>query len=205
MRLSVETCPHYLTLAAEGIADGATAAKVGPPIREERNREALWAGIADRTLDMIVSDHSPCTPAMKEPESGDFGAAWGGISSLQLGLPLDLDRSAPPRLRAGRRRALDGRATGPARRPRATRAALPSAATPTSRCWPPTARFMVDPDPPSPSPPDHAVCRSDAERCRSRNLPARQADRPLRPTRRRTDRSGRHPRPHHHTQLKWSA
>ena len=59
VRLSVETCPHYLTLAAKGIADGATAAKVGPPIREERNREALWAGIADRTLDMIVSDHSP--------------------------------------------------------------------------------------------------------------------------------------------------
>ena len=88
VRLSVETCPHYLTLSAEGIADGATAAKVGPPIREERNREALWAGIADRTLDMIVSDHSPCTPAMKEPETGDFGAAWGGISSLQLGLPL---------------------------------------------------------------------------------------------------------------------
>jgi allantoinase len=88
VRLSVETCPHYLTLAAESIADGATAAKVGPPVREERNRQALWAGVADRTLDMIVSDHSPCTPAMKELETGDFEAAWGGISSLQLGLPL---------------------------------------------------------------------------------------------------------------------
>ncbi|MFO1142974.1 MAG: allantoinase AllB [Amaricoccus sp.] len=88
VRISVESCPHYLTLAAEEIADGATAAKVGPPVREAGNRERLWDGLRDGTLSMVVSDHSPCTPAMKEPETGDFGAAWGGISSLQLGLPL---------------------------------------------------------------------------------------------------------------------
>jgi len=88
VRLSVETCPHYLTLSAEEIGDGETAAKVGPPIREARNQERLWGGIADGTLDMIVSDHSPCTPDMKVLASGDFGAAWGGISSLQLGLPV---------------------------------------------------------------------------------------------------------------------
>ncbi|MER8485438.1 amidohydrolase family protein [Mesorhizobium sp. M1322] len=67
---------------------GETVAKVGPPIREASNRDRLWAGIAEGTLDMIVSDHSPCTPAMKEPDTGDFGAAWGGISSLQLGRPV---------------------------------------------------------------------------------------------------------------------
>ena len=88
VRLSVETCPHYLTLSAEEIGDGETAAKVGPPIREARNQERLWGGIADGTLDMIVSDHSPCTPDMKALDTGDFGAAWGGISSLQLGLPV---------------------------------------------------------------------------------------------------------------------
>lgn len=88
VRISVETCPHYLTIAAEHIADGDTAAKVGPPIRSERNRNALWKGITDGTIDMIVSDHSPCTPEMKETATGDFAAAWGGISSLQLGLPL---------------------------------------------------------------------------------------------------------------------
>jgi allantoinase len=88
VRLSVETCPHYLALCAEEIGDGETAAKVGPPIREASNREKLWAGIAEGTLSMIVSDHSPCTPDMKGPDSGDFGAAWGGISSLQLGLPV---------------------------------------------------------------------------------------------------------------------
>jgi allantoinase len=88
VRLTAETCPHYLTLAAEEIADGATAAKCSPPVREAANRELLWAGLRDQILDLVVSDHSPCTAAMKDPGAGDFGAAWGGISSLQLSLPL---------------------------------------------------------------------------------------------------------------------
>jgi allantoinase len=88
VRVTAETCPHYLTLAAEQIADGATAAKCSPPVREAANRELLWAGLRDGALDLVVSDHSPCTPEMKEPASGDFGRAWGGISSLQLALPL---------------------------------------------------------------------------------------------------------------------
>ena len=88
LRLSAESCPHYLTLCAEEIADGATAAKCGPPIREAANRELLWRGLADGILEMVVSDHSPCTVAMKELETGDFGAAWGGVSSLQVSLPV---------------------------------------------------------------------------------------------------------------------
>lgn len=88
VRLSVETCPHYLALSAEEIGEGETAAKVGPPVREAANREKLWAGVGEGIVSMVVSDHSPCTPAMKEPVSGDFGVAWGGISSLQLGLPV---------------------------------------------------------------------------------------------------------------------
>lgn len=88
VRLSVETCPHYLALCAEEIGEGETAAKVGPPVREAVNRERLWGGVGEGTISMIVSDHSPCTPEMKELVSGDFGAAWGGISSLQLGLPV---------------------------------------------------------------------------------------------------------------------
>ena len=87
MRLSVETCPHYLSLCAEEISDGETAAKVGPPIRESKNRERSWTGISAGTLNMVVSDHSPCTPEMKALASGDFGAAWGGISSLHSGCP----------------------------------------------------------------------------------------------------------------------
>jgi allantoinase len=88
VHLTAETGPSYLTLCAEDVADGATVFKCSPPIREAANRELLWGGLKDGILDLIVSDHSPCTPAMKELESGDFGAAWGGVSSLQLGLPL---------------------------------------------------------------------------------------------------------------------
>lgn len=86
--LTVETCPHYLTFAAEEIADGATHYKCCPPVRERENREKLWEAIADGTIDMVVSDHSPCTPALKLQETGDFMDAWGGIAALQFGLPV---------------------------------------------------------------------------------------------------------------------
>jgi allantoinase len=88
VRITAETCPHYLTLTAEEIGDGQTACKCSPPVREAANRELLWAGLRQQTLGLVVSDHSPCTAQMKESDSGDFGPAWGGISSLQLGLPL---------------------------------------------------------------------------------------------------------------------
>jgi len=86
--ISVETCPHYLTLTAEEIPAGATAFKCCPPIREDDNRDELWQGIADGTIDYVVSDHSPSTPELKYAGDGDFQVAWGGIASLQLGLPL---------------------------------------------------------------------------------------------------------------------
>ena len=85
--LSAETCPHYLSFTAEEIRDGATQFKCCPPIREAANRELLWQGLADGVIDTVVSDHSPCTPELKRFDTGDFGQAWGGISSLQLGLP----------------------------------------------------------------------------------------------------------------------
>jgi allantoinase len=88
VRLTAETCPHYLALTAEEIGDGATAFKCSPPVREAANRELLWDGLTAGILDFITSDHSPCTAAMKELGGGDFGAAWGGVSSLQLGLPI---------------------------------------------------------------------------------------------------------------------
>lgn len=84
--LSVETCPHYLTFAAETIRDGSTAHKCCPPIRGEANRDALWAGLADGTIDIVVSDHSPCTVDLKQLESGDLGTAWGGVASVEIAL-----------------------------------------------------------------------------------------------------------------------
>jgi allantoinase len=88
VRISVETCPHYLTLAADDIPDGATDHKCCPPIRSHDNRDRLWQGLADGVIDMVVSDHSPSTVALKRLDTGDFAQAWGGIASLQLGLPL---------------------------------------------------------------------------------------------------------------------
>jgi allantoinase len=87
VRITVETCPHYLVFAAEEVPDGATSFKCCPPIREAAHREALWAALADGDIDLVVSDHSPCTPALKRLDVGDFGLAWGGIASLQVALP----------------------------------------------------------------------------------------------------------------------
>jgi allantoinase len=88
LRITAETCPHYLTFAAEEIPNSATEYKCCPPIRERENREKLWTALGEGTIDMVVSDHSPCPPAMKLRESGDFLQAWGGISSLELRLPV---------------------------------------------------------------------------------------------------------------------
>lgn len=84
VRITVESCPHFLTLTAEEVPDGATEFKCCPPIREAANQDVLWDALADGTIDCIVSDHSPSTADLK---TGDFATAWGGISSLQLGLP----------------------------------------------------------------------------------------------------------------------
>jgi allantoinase len=86
--VTVETCPHYLCLEADGIADGATRFKCAPPIRDRENRDRLWAALFEGVIDAIVSDHSPCPPALKLAERGDFMAAWGGIASLQHGLSV---------------------------------------------------------------------------------------------------------------------
>jgi allantoinase len=83
-RISVETCPHYLTFFADDIRDGATEFKCAPPIRERKNCEELWAALGNGTIDLIATDHSPCPPEMKLQKEGDFLRAWGGIASLQV-------------------------------------------------------------------------------------------------------------------------
>ncbi|WP_329137816.1 allantoinase AllB [Streptomyces sp. NBC_01476] len=87
VRITVETCPHFLTLTAEEVPDGATEFKCCPPIREAANQDQLWRALAGGLIDCVVSDHSPSTLDLKHKDTGDFAAAWGGISSLQLGLP----------------------------------------------------------------------------------------------------------------------
>ncbi|WP_432988227.1 allantoinase AllB [Dactylosporangium sp. CA-233914] len=87
VRVTAETCPHYLTLDARAVPDGATEYKCCPPIRDAANQDRLWGGLADGTISIVVSDHSPSAPQLKRRDTGDFAAAWGGIASLQLGLP----------------------------------------------------------------------------------------------------------------------
>jgi allantoinase len=86
--VTVETCPHYLVFCAEEIADGATEWKCAPPIRERDHQERLWRALKDGHIDLIVSDHSPAPPSLKGLEEGNFLAAWGGIASLQVSLPV---------------------------------------------------------------------------------------------------------------------
>ncbi|MDQ1743446.1 MAG: allantoinase [Pseudonocardiales bacterium] len=86
--ITVETCPHYLSLVAEQVPDGATEFKCCPPIRDQANRERLWQALAGGLIDCVVSDHSPCTAELKRLDTGDFAAAWGGIASVQLSLPV---------------------------------------------------------------------------------------------------------------------
>ncbi len=84
--ITVETCPHYLFFSAEEIPEGATQFKCAPPIRENENRERLWSALAEGVIDFITTDHSPCPASLKRLDTGDFFQAWGGITSLQLGL-----------------------------------------------------------------------------------------------------------------------
>ncbi len=86
--ITAETCPHYLALTAEQVPAGATPFKCCPPIRPAANSDLLWQGLADGTLDCVVTDHSPSPPDLKRLDTGDFAAAWGGISSLQLGFAV---------------------------------------------------------------------------------------------------------------------
>jgi allantoinase len=86
--VSVETCPHYLHLAAESIGDKETLSKCAPPIRSRENRERLWQGLREGVIDLVATDHSPCPPSMKKLDEGDFKTAWGGIASLSMALPV---------------------------------------------------------------------------------------------------------------------
>jgi len=88
IKVTAETCPHYLTLSSDSIPDGDGRFKCCPPIRNDDNQNALWEGLENGVIDFIVSDHSPCTPALKRLEDHNLWEAWGGISSLQFGLSL---------------------------------------------------------------------------------------------------------------------
>lgn len=111
--LTVETCPHYLCLAAETIPDGAPEYKCCPPIRDAGNREALWQGLAEGLIDVVVTDHSPTTRARKYAAGTDLSAAWGGVAGVQVGYTAMLD--AAPAHGVGPARVAEWMSAGPAR------------------------------------------------------------------------------------------
>jgi allantoinase len=140
----VETCPHYLTFAAEEIANGATDHKCAPPIREAAERDALWRALIAGDIDLVASDHSPCPPSLKETR-GDFFAAWGGIASLQLSLAATWTgaraRGVEPERMARWMSAAPARLAGLADR----RGALREGFDADLVVWDPDAAFQVEP------------------------------------------------------------
>ena len=95
VRITVETCPHYLSFCAEQIGDGRTDLKCAPPIRDRSHQERLWQALLSGEIDLVATDHSPAPPSLKQLEEGDFARAWGGIASLQLGLAAVWTGAAP--------------------------------------------------------------------------------------------------------------
>ncbi|MCJ1269071.1 hypothetical protein MMC22_008960 [Lobaria immixta] len=105
VKITAETCFHYLSFAAESIQHGDTRHKCCPPIRAQLNQDGLWDELLrgeNSVIRTVVSDHSPCTPNLKllppsiassdshsiQQGEGDFFAAWGGVSSVGLGLSI---------------------------------------------------------------------------------------------------------------------
>ena len=140
-----ETCPHYLTFAAEDVPDGATEFKCAPPIRGSEHRRRLWAAVASGEIGMIVSDHSPAPPEMKCRDSGDFLTAWGGVASLQLGLPVvwsgARDRDIPLEEVAERMGEMPARLAGLS----GTKGAIVAGADADLVLWDPEQEFVVEP------------------------------------------------------------
>jgi len=143
--LTAETCPHYLTFAAEEIPDGATELKCAPPIRSSDERDALWNGLIAGDIDLIASDHSPCPPAMKD-SNGDFFGCWGGIASLQLTLSAVWTgaraRGVAPERITGWMSAATAKLAGLSKR----KGAIAEGYDADIAVWNPAASFVVDPD-----------------------------------------------------------
>jgi allantoinase len=81
VNVSGETCPHYLLYTEEDIERLGGLGKCAPPFRTGEDRHELWALLADGSLPMVVSDHSPSSPELKRGD--DFFKLWGGISGCQ--------------------------------------------------------------------------------------------------------------------------
>jgi allantoinase len=142
--LTVETCPHYLTFAAEEIPEGATEYKCAPPIRDESERDALWEALIAGDIDLVASDHSPCPPEMKQTD-GDFSSAWGGIASLQLSLSAVWTGARARGQKPGRIAQWMSAAPAKLAGLQSRKGSLAAGYDADIVLWDPDARFVVDP------------------------------------------------------------
>ena len=174
--VTAETCPHYLTLRAEDVPDGATQFKCCPPIRDDANRDALWAGLLDGAIGSVVSDHSPCPVAAKRLDTGDFGRGLGRHRLGPARAARRVDRGRPARRRPGPGGGLDGRGPGRAGRPGRPRRDRARAAGRPVRLRPGRA-VRGGPGHPAAPPPGHPVRGPDPARRGPADLAGRPADR----------------------------
>ena len=127
--------------AAEDIDPRATLFKCAPPIRERRHQELLWEGLAAGVVGMVVSDHSPAPPEIKQT-SGDFAVAWGGISSLQLRLAATWTAAAARGIAV--ETLVDWLATAPARLAGLAKGTIEPGKDADLIVWDPEAEFIVE-------------------------------------------------------------
>ena len=91
MKVTVETCPHYLMFNHQALRDRGAVAKCAPPLRMPDEQKKLIELLINGKFDMISSDHSPCTSDLKDPETYNLFEAWGGISGGQFSLLFMLE------------------------------------------------------------------------------------------------------------------
>ena len=97
VHVTAETCPHYLFFDHQDFERIGPAAKCAPPIRSREDVEALWECVLEGLVDTIGSDHSPCSWDEKEKGMENIWKAWGGISGVQLTLPVLLSEGVNKR------------------------------------------------------------------------------------------------------------
>ncbi|PLT32678.1 allantoinase AllB [Bacillus sp. V5-8f] len=91
--VTVETCPHFLTISLEQFEKLGPVAKCAPPLRDDEEQRKLWQSLKEGKIDMITSDHSPCPPDMKHSESNNIFEVWGGITGCQNNVDLMFDEA----------------------------------------------------------------------------------------------------------------
>jgi dihydroorotase (multifunctional complex type) len=88
VKITTETCPHYLTFTRKDMKKQGPYLKMNPSLKGPKDVEALWRGLRDGTVDIVTSEHAPGTRAEKELGWEDIWKAWGGVPAIETMLPV---------------------------------------------------------------------------------------------------------------------